>query len=139
MFSLIISIIAIALAAVLLLTSAFYGGDALTQGTAKAQASAAVNEAQQISAAYELYKAENFGVRPGAIADVSGPDSYLKQPIAGWEFDGAVQPVVAEKQGLSEEVCEIVQANAAVNGVGCDPTSGTSGNLDYVATYNLDI
>lgn len=70
MFQLIVSIIAIALVAVLAAASVFYGGDAFTSGTAKANASATINTAQQVAAAWTLYRTDTGGVDPtlGALA-----------------------------------------------------------------------
>lgn len=121
MFSLIISIIAIALAAVLLLTSAFYGGDALTQGTSKAEAAALANEAQQISAGYQLFKVETRGDVPADVAELVDA-GYLRQaPATDWIIDGGV--IQTQDSGplqVSADVCEKVNDNAAQNGVSCD-------------------
>lgn len=139
MFSLIISIIAIALAAVLLLTSAFYGGDALTEGTAKAQAAALANEAQQISAGYDLYRVEHNGTAPAAVGDgVSDgtigaavanslvADDYLKAaPQSDWEIVGGVFTTPDVADFVSDDVCGYV--NATDNGVVC--AAGTNGNV----------
>jgi len=62
MFSLIITIIAIALGAALTVASLFYGGSAFTQNTAKSTASAVISQAQQITAANTLYSNDNGGV-----------------------------------------------------------------------------
>ena len=61
MFSLIVSIISIALVAVLAAASIYYGGDAFTKGSAKALASTVVTQAQQISSAHTLYKNDEGG------------------------------------------------------------------------------
>lgn len=58
MFSLIISIIAIALVAALALASIFYGGSALTQGTAEAEATRYINDASQVTMANALAAAQ---------------------------------------------------------------------------------
>jgi hypothetical protein len=56
MFSLIITIISIALVAALAVATIYYGGDAFNQGSSKAKASTIVNQAQQIAGAATLYK-----------------------------------------------------------------------------------
>lgn len=61
MFSLIISIIAIALVVALAGASLYYGGDAFSQGSARAQASTFVNQGQQVAAAHTLYKNDEGG------------------------------------------------------------------------------
>lgn len=142
MFSLIISIIAIALAAVLLLTSAFYGGDALTEGTVKAEAASLANEAQQISAGYDLYKVENAGAVPSAVDGAADSDTlvgqgYLKQaPATAWEIVGGVLSTSdvaydpATGVGVSDEVCAQVSENAVKlqNGLTC-ADSATGNNV----------
>lgn len=55
MFSLIITIISIALVAALALATLYFGGDAFNQGSAKAAASTVVNQAQQINGANTLH------------------------------------------------------------------------------------
>ena len=60
MFSLIISIIAIALVAALAGASVYYGGSAFNKGTAGADASTLINGGQQINGAWAL--AKNDGV-----------------------------------------------------------------------------
>lgn len=83
MFSLIISIIAVALGAVLLLTSAFYGGDSLQDGNIKAKVSQYKNEAHQISSALTLYKVEKGGFVTEDGSEFSWDDlvteGYLKR------------------------------------------------------------
>lgn len=77
MFSLIITIISIALVAALAIASVYYGGDAFTQGTAKANAATVVAQAQQVSAANTLYKNDNGGANAANVAAlVSG--NYLQ-------------------------------------------------------------
>ena len=76
MFSLIVTIISIALVAALAVASIYYGGAAFTQGSAKANASALVAEAQQIAGANDLYANDNAGAfSPDVPTLVSG--SYL--------------------------------------------------------------
>lgn len=61
MFALIIAIIAIALTVYLAVSTLFYGGDALSNGSARAIASAFINQGQQINGAHTLYKNDNAG------------------------------------------------------------------------------
>ena len=139
MFSLIISIIAIALAAVLLLTSAFYGGDSLTQGTSKAKAAALANEVQQISAGYDLHKVENGGVAPATVEELV-TDEYLKQaPATGWalgtaSFDGTDFPSYVTPDNISDEVCAKVADRTDENGVQCvDSDAGAAPDNNIVS------
>lgn len=70
MFALIITIISIALVAALAIASIYYGGTAFSQGTAQAQASTIVNQAQQIGAGVTLYENDNGGTAPTAVSDL---------------------------------------------------------------------
>ncbi len=58
MFSLIITIISIALVAALALATLYYGGDAFNRGSVAAQASRLINEGQQANGAVALAKAD---------------------------------------------------------------------------------
>lgn len=69
MFSLIISIIAIALVAALAGASVYYGGSAFNKGTAGADASAFMNAGQQINGAFAL--ATSDGYSPSDVASLS--------------------------------------------------------------------
>lgn len=68
MFSLVITVISIALAAALVLGSLYYGGSAWSDGSIKANATAVVNQAQQIAGAMTLYAVNNSGAEPGAAS-----------------------------------------------------------------------
>lgn len=81
MFSLIITIVSIALVAALALATLYYGGRAFTQSTADAQASKIVNQGQQLLGAAELYYAE-YGQWPERLSDLLD-SGYLKTvPVA---------------------------------------------------------
>lgn len=75
MFSLIITIISIALVAILALATLYYGGRAFLAGSAEAKASEVINTAQQISGASALYMTET-GAPVAKLSDL--PPSYLK-------------------------------------------------------------
>lgn len=68
MFSLIITIISIALVVALVAATMYYGGSALNQGTVKADAAGFVAGAQQISAALSMHELDGKG-NPVAIDD----------------------------------------------------------------------
>lgn len=63
MFSLIITIVAIALVAALALATIYYGGAAFNKGVATATATRAISQGQQIQGAMDLYRAD-FGEWP---------------------------------------------------------------------------
>lgn len=81
MFSLIITIVSIALVAALALATLFYGGGAFRQGAADAQATKVVNQGQQLLAASELFYADK-GQWPVTVEELVA-DGYLKTvPVA---------------------------------------------------------
>ena len=59
MFSLIITIVSIALVVALVAATMYYGGDTLTEGRTRADASAFISGGQQIAGAIQLQKALN--------------------------------------------------------------------------------
>lgn len=72
MFQLIVAVISIALVAALAIASIFYGGDAFTRSSERANVTALVNQAQQIAGAATLYKTDNAIDAPNVAALVSG-------------------------------------------------------------------
>jgi hypothetical protein len=116
MFQLIVAVISIALVAALAIASIFYGGEAFTKSSEKANVTALVNQAQQISGAYQLFKTD-AGAAPATIAELS--PSYLASlptppkvatAAAAWDFatvgtgPTARQVVEIELKGLSADV-----------------------------------
>jgi hypothetical protein len=89
MFSLIITIISIALVGALAITTLFFGGDSFLRGKSEAEAAQYINESQQISAAVRLFQAENSGEMPGDLQSDLVDNNYLKElPVSGelWEI-----------------------------------------------------
>lgn len=80
MFSLIITIISVALVAALALATLYYGGEAFNRGRAQAQVAKVKNQAQQLLAASVLYKL-NHGRYPLAVADMV-PEYLETIPVA---------------------------------------------------------
>ena len=81
MFSLIITIISIALVVALVAATMYYGGSALNQGTVKADAAGFVAGAQQISAALAINQTDGHG-GPAALIAASSDIDYIKVLIA---------------------------------------------------------
>jgi len=111
MFSLIITIIAIALVAALALASIYYGGSAFNKGSEKAAASTLINNAMQVSAAMTLAEVE--GVTPAAGA-VDGSHNlvtgnYLSGAVNGLSI-GTTGNVVGTPS--SQAVCDAVNAQS---------------------------
>lgn len=111
MFSLIIVIFTIALLAVLVLASMYYGGESLTEGTAKANAARYLNEANQITAAASLYKLQNANQTPTAQDLVD--NDYLKAlPQGEWYVTNGY----VERPGISLEECTEVNKMVGYDG-----------------------
>lgn len=137
MFSLVISIIAIALAAILLLTSAYYGGESLTQGTAKAKVAQYKNEAHQISSVLTLFKAEKGGFITADGQPFSWQtlvdENYLKElpqtlftEQGDKVFSWGIRDNVIYLPNVSDDVC--IQANSGDGygmNTGTAPTAAT--------------
>ena len=81
MFSLIISIIAIALVAALALASIYYGGSAFQKGSAEAEASTIINQGQQIQGAVALSQIDED---QGADLDALVSNKFLKEVPSSW-------------------------------------------------------
>jgi len=109
MFSLIISIIAIALVAALALASIYYGGDAFQEGTAKSEASTVINQGQQIQAAVTMAEIDEVVVSD-LQADLVDSGEYLKEVPQvrsnAWTLNGNV----IEVDVINAEVCGYVEA-----------------------------
>lgn len=120
MFQLIVAVISIALIAALAIASIFYGGDAFTKSSEKANVTTLINQAQQIAGASALYKTD----RGVAITTGTGEDpvqvlvdgGFLAQaPAAGkvadgaWNVasaaDGKLYAIVAFKGTAAAELC----------------------------------
>lgn len=92
MFSLIITIVSVALVAALALATLYYGGDVFNRGSAEVRAAQLLNEGQQVLGAAELYYAER-----GAWPTVNQllEFNYLKTVPVGW----VMTPAFAQDAG----------------------------------------
>ncbi len=112
MFSLIITIISIALVAVLALASIYYGGSAVGQGSDSARASQLINEGQQLQGLAAMSVAQGNTVT--SVVDLV-TDQYLSQPIPGWTVDGAAfvrAGAVGGDETLTKNACDEVNARS---------------------------
>jgi type II secretory pathway pseudopilin PulG len=81
MFSLIITIISIALVAALALATLYYGGKAFNKGSASADATKMLTQAQQLQGAAELYRADT-GAYPLTMDDLLTNKYLTSVPMA---------------------------------------------------------
>ncbi len=127
MANLIVTVIAIALVAVASLMGAYYGGSAFLKGSAKAAASALVNQGQQIAAGWVLFANDNGGVAPTNINTALVDGNYITEnPVppssanaVEWVLDDNTTsadldeiPVFAKIQIGASTVCEEIQKSA---------------------------
>lgn len=138
MFSLIITIVSIALVVALIAATAYYGGDALSQGRNSADAAAYVTSAQQITAA-ALMRISNGDPAPTALSDLTGDNLLsavpnVKSRVAGtndWTFDNGTPRMVtinlAGTAAGNQKLCEQINKNAGATGM--DATNGTVASI----------
>lgn len=123
MVNLIITLISIALIAIIAVATLYNGGDAFRSGSAQASAAQLTNGAQQISAANILYaNMEGMGSYTDEISTLTTDGKYLSSAPQSPADDfvlGAGNVITAG--GLSDEVCEAVNEQAGTNGIfSCD-------------------
>lgn len=112
MVNLIITLISIALIAIVAVAALYNGGDAFRQGSANASGAQLVNAAQQISAANILYANDNGGSYATSLASISD-GSYLSsipRVPAGFSVEDDIDGnrIEIRASGGSAEVCEAV-------------------------------
>lgn len=149
MFSLIITIISIALVVALVAATMYYGGSALNQGTEKADAASFVSGAQQITGAVSLFKSLE-GVTPAAgtvtvaLLTSAGPDGdpattadnekYLSSiPAVKGTGDWTLAATSIEHVVTSEAVCKQLKAKGA-GLYDCFGTAGAAGAAGAIGT-----
>ncbi|ADC73336.1 hypothetical protein TK90_2852 (plasmid) [Thioalkalivibrio sp. K90mix] len=163
MFSLIITIISIALVAALAVATLYYGGSAFTEGTTQANASGVINQAQQVGGGATLFTVRNAGDHP--VEGVDGvqelaDDDYLSSipaPAAditddAWEMGGPegeqgfvhITGLGSTEDGPSA-VCAAINEEAGVDeedassvtfGEGADLLDTDHGALPYACDEN---
>ncbi len=104
MFSLIITIISIALVAALALATLYYGGDSYNKGAASAQASEALNIIQQVQGADQMYAAAT-GHGASTIGELQAAN-YLKAMPSTMGLVSGHAVII----GLSDDACQSANA-----------------------------
>lgn len=148
MFSLIATLISIALVAALALASLYYGGPVFNQGAARAHAAKIAAQGQQLQGAAELYKA-NTGEYPISLAELVAQD-YLKSiPVASaqeqvlinnalaastWVMVAPKTPVFA-LTGVTEAVCKAINLGS----YGVEGILKTARESNRVQCYGTDL
>lgn len=118
MFSLIITIISIALVAALALATIYYGGTAFNKGSAEAKASQLINEGQQINGAVALARADVAqGALTAAPTDINGLVASKHLAQVPTSFDGTTlltASAVLSNATVTGDVCLAVNKKAGV-------------------------
>lgn len=116
MFSLIVTLIAIALVGALALATLYYGGPAFNKGSEAAKLAGLLNESTQVQGAAALYRAENSGAGPATVADLVAND-YLKTALTSngtsWSTGGGF----ATTTTTSLAQCTAFNAKYGITGV----------------------
>ena len=118
MFSLIITVISIALVAALAVSTLYFGGDAFNQGTSEARANTLINQATQIDAARQLYRAGE-GTGAGDVTALVNEGYLASAPELddeGWDIDNNGASDDKHTFDISaladaEDVCDAVNEN----------------------------
>lgn len=100
MFSLIITIVSIALVVALVAATMYHGGDTLTQGRTSAQASELVTSAQQIAGAYRMDQALN-AKNPISMAELVADGVLKSVPSQFAENEWSASLMTKQKFGTS--------------------------------------
>lgn len=83
MFSLLVSIVSIALVIVLALATLYYGGDAMLASGPKAQAARLTSEAEQLRLAIQMYVVDHNRL-PQNLSELTADGKYLKDAPESW-------------------------------------------------------
>lgn len=106
MFNMVITLIVIALVAVIGAASFFYGGSALTSGTIDAEATRYRTEATQIAAAVTLYRAQGNTITTGFSLQTLVDLGYLSSLPEEWEpGTDIILKTLEVSDPASEEIC----------------------------------
>ena len=117
MFSLLVTIIAIALVALIAVASVMYGGKALNNATSAARISQTIQEGAQISSAVQVYRVYE-GAYPSGKADEIAQELVAKKylatmPAGNWVF----KPGLAVREDIDAQMCEAVNEKLGIFGV----------------------
>lgn len=144
MFSLIISIIAIALVAAIALASIYYGGEAFQTGTVDAAASTVVNQGQQVQAAVQMASLDKSVTISTAkdLVDSNFLKEIPKFDGNSWVLDlsNGVAKVVVSSVEICDEIIDKNDTSASIGTAAGKETFGCysdDGGTTYTAYYTL--
>jgi hypothetical protein len=143
MFSLIITIISIALVAALALATIYYGGNAFNKGSESAKAAQLINEGQQLNGAFAFARAEARAAGTTEPADTAAliSGNYLTQAPASFvTVASGVAQTAAVTDGVADAVVtkggtRFADLAAATTGSAVYGVIGTDGSATQVVFY----
>jgi type II secretory pathway pseudopilin PulG len=117
MFSLIVTIIAIALLAALAAAAVYYGGNQYVEQKTSTATTAMVSAATQIESAVNLYKSDHQGAYPNNVATLVEKKYLSSAPAGTWVFynDYVVKEGVPQKECLAANKSVGVESVPACN------------------------
>ena len=118
MFSLIITVISIALVAALAVSTLYFGGDAFNAGSDKAKAATIVNQAQQIDGANTIFRLDT-GALASDLADDLVPEYLASTPQVNDNISSNSYSLAADGtitlDTVTATVCDEVNAQVGVD------------------------
>ncbi len=142
MFSLIITIISIALVAALALATLYYGGSAFNRGSDAADAARLINEGQQINGAVAIAKADAAAAGVSALGTLdaltTASPAYLSQLPASFASAGATVIPTTGAGVVSKEVTDGVCAEVNKRGGHTAATATDAASWAPVGAYGCD-
>ncbi len=105
MFSLIVTLIAVALVVILAATAIYFGSNAWQQGAAKANAAKLVAESQQLVGAINLYRTEHEGQAPSSMSNLTDNGTYLSAVPLTFQWVGNFDYFQTEGNAIDADTC----------------------------------
>lgn len=139
MFGLVVTIIAVALAAALAVATIYMGGDAFNNGKTKAETATYVNQAQQVSGAVDFFVARE-GRLPSSVDELQ-PDYLMSMPKpptdkGEWDIDGVGLSLQVDNTDTCKDVNEESGVPDSLINAGSDyPTCQDMANADVDVLY----
>lgn len=111
MFSLIIGVVTVALVAVILLATMYYGGSAFYTAGPKAKAAQLTTEAEQLRTAIQMFLVDN-GKLPSKLEDLTAEGKYLRNTPENWKSTS--QFFTNESYQVEKDTCLIFNQQRGV-------------------------
>lgn len=106
MFTLILSLVSIALVACLAIASLYYGGSVFSEGAVSAHASQLLAEANQIQGAVQMFVSDH-GRNPSGPAELVAGGEYLKSLPASWGGGPSYLATTPTSSSVSLDSCRL--------------------------------